>query len=77
VARVFALGAVPAIDCGERCSAVLDAGTSVLLTASPVVQPPHRFVRWEGCDSITVSPPYELVCVVRVTVDRTVHAVFE
>lgn len=58
------------VDCGNRCSASVAPGTSVVLTATPDTN--WRFVGWTGADCFG-----ETTCTVTMDSDRTVDAVFE
>jgi subtilisin-like proprotein convertase family protein len=45
---------VPAgIDCGGTCVSSFEAGSSIVLTATPSAG--SRFAQWQGCDSVTGS----------------------
>jgi len=57
------------ITCPTTCSATFNLGTSIGLTASPVVG--HMFVSWTGCDSMTGS-----ACSLLLNANRTVTATF-
>jgi Divergent InlB B-repeat domain len=57
------------INCGQTCSASLEDGTQVLLTATP--EPGYAFQGWSGCHGVNGN-----VCWVVVNADRTVTANF-
>jgi alpha-tubulin suppressor-like RCC1 family protein len=59
-----------AIDCGTSCSALLDAGTVVTLTATPASN--STVAGWIGCDSTTAT-----TCTVTMSGARSVTAVFD
>jgi hypothetical protein len=58
-----------ALDCGATCSAEVEEGTSLTLTATP--DPGHSFGGWSGCDSTSAGR-----CTVAVGGDRAVTATF-
>ncbi|HEU4385970.1 MAG TPA: DUF4382 domain-containing protein [Anaeromyxobacteraceae bacterium] len=58
-----------AISCGATCSAQLDAGTAVTLTATPDAT--STFASWVGCDSTSGT-----TCNVTMGANRTVTATF-
>lgn len=59
------------IDCGSTCSADLDYGTTITLTATP--DPGYTFLYWAGaCASAGTSPS----CTVSMTAARNVQAYF-
>lgn len=63
---------VPAgIDCGTDCSASLNSGTSVTLTAVPASS--ATFSGWTGCTPVAGTPTQ---CTVSLTSNRTVTATF-
>ena len=64
-----ATGETTVIDCGTDCSEVVDANTSVKLTASPAEN--YQFDSWTGCDSANGS-----ACTQRVNGNETVTANF-
>ena len=67
--RTTASGDTKIIDCGTDCSEVVDANTSVKLTASPATN--YQFDSWTGCDSANGS-----ACTQTVDSNETVTANF-
>jgi hypothetical protein len=57
------------ISCGSDCSQVLDAGTTVSLSASPA--PGFHLASWSGCDSVNSGQ-----CHITLDGDSTVSATF-
>jgi hypothetical protein len=57
------------ISCGSSCTAVVDDGTQVTLSASP--SPGYAFRGWSGCTSVSGNQ-----CTVSMSADTTVNANF-
>ncbi len=62
------------INCGDKCSASYQPGTTVVLTANPDAD--SVFQSWEGCDAMPGWTPSNKTCTVTINANRTVRPAF-